>query len=226
MKFKHAALALAAVLMAGTTLAAAPALAQPYDDDDGYYQDDGQYADDGYRDDGYDRDGDYDRDDDRAYDDRSRYDDRYDANRSDGYQDYYRNGRYDRRSYDRYDGRGRHASCRDNRAMGTVLGGIAGAVIGSNVDDDGNRAEGTVLGAILGGVVGNQIGRSTAACDQYGQYYEYRDTYPFRAQRGYRGRYSDYGRRGCRLAVSYARSSRGEYVVVCPDRYGRYRVRY
>ena len=204
MKFKHAAVAVSAALLAGATLAAAPAVAQPYDD--------GAYADTYY--------------DDRAYDSRSRYDSRYDYDRNDRYQDYYRDGRYDRRTYDRYDGRGYASSCRSNRAMGTVLGGIAGAVIGSNVDDDGNRAEGTVLGAILGGAVGNQVGRNTAACDQYGYYYDYRSTYPFRTARGYRGRYSDYGRRGCRLAVSYERSRRGEYVTVCPDRYGRYRVRY
>jgi len=219
MNFKPAALALAAALMAST--AVTPTLAQPYsyEDYNQSYEDDGYYEDD---DDRYDS-----RADDRGrYEDGRRYDDRYDQDRNDGYNDYYRDGRYDRRAYDRYDGRGYNRSCRDNRAAGTILGGIAGAVIGSNIDDDGNRAEGTVLGAIVGGMVGNQVARNTAACDQYGYYYRYDQTYPFRTGRGYRGRYSDYGRRGCRLALAPAGGGRYQYVTVCPDRYGRYRVRY
>lgn len=223
MNFKPITLAVTAALLCGA--AAVPAMAQPYDDrgyDDGAYADDAAYADEGrYDDRGSDR-----RGDDRAYDDRSRYNDQYDSDRRDNYRDYYRNGRYDRRTYDRYDGRGYHSSCRDNRAAGTVFGAIAGAVIGSNLDDSGNRNDGTAIGAVLGGLAGNSIARSSNACDAYGNYYSYNQTYEYRTPRSYRGRYRDYGNRGCRLAVAETRYGRAEYVTVCPDRYGRYRVRY
>jgi hypothetical protein len=197
MNFKSISLTAAAVI--SLTAAGMPALAQPYDD--------------GYR------------GDDRAYQD-DRYDDRYDSDRSDGYQDYYRNGRYDRRQYDRYDGRGQAAQCRDNRAAGTLLGAIAGGVIGAQTDHHGSNDGSVALGAVLGGMVGNSVARSSAACDQYGSYYGYNQTYPYRVSRGYHGRYADYGRRGCRLAIAESRYGRSEYVTVCPDRYGRYRVRY
>ncbi len=193
---------------------AAPAFAQPYGDDNYRSDDRGSYSDDRGSDDRYD---------DRGRGDR--YDSRYDSDRNDSYQDYYRNGRYDRRQYDRYDGRER-SNCRDNRVAGTILGAIGGAVVGSNVDNRGSRNDGAAIGAFLGGLAGNSIASNSRACDEYGHYYSYQQTYPYRTQRGYRGRYSDYGRRGCRLAVADDGYGRGQYVTVCPDRYGRYRVRY
>lgn len=218
MNFKSITLTAVAALSAVSI--AAPAFAQPYgydsysNDDRSAYADDRAYSDDRYA------------DDDR-YDDRrgQRYNDQYDSDRSDSYRDYYRNGRYDRRQYDRYDGRER-GNCRDNRVAGTILGAIAGGVIGSNVDNRGSRNDGAAIGAVLGGLAGNGIASSSRACDQYGSYYSYNQTYPYRTSRGYRGRYSDYGNRGCRLAIAETRYGRGEYVTVCPDRYGRYRVRY
>lgn len=155
--------------------------------------------------------------DDRGYDRYERDYDRYDR-------DY---DRYDRRDYDRYDRSGYHASCREsrnNRAVGGgIIGALAGAALGSNIADRDVRSEGAVLGAVVGGLVGSQIGKSTA-CDADGYYYSYNQTYPYRVSSGYRGRYADYGRRGCRLAIAEGRYGRGEYVTVCPDRYGRYRV--
>ena len=47
----------------------------------------------------------------------------------------------------------------NNRELGTILGGIGGAVVGSNIADKNNRALGTVVGAIAGGFLGNQIGK-------------------------------------------------------------------
>ncbi|WP_255454626.1 glycine zipper 2TM domain-containing protein [Parasphingopyxis sp. CP4] len=118
--------------------------------------------------DGYDRDGYYE----------SRYDDRYDRRdrrrdyrrdyrRGDYYEgrgyrrgDYYSNG-YDRRRYrDRRYYRGR---CRDNGTGGTVIGGIAGALLGREIARDrgryGRRGDGTA-GAIIGGVAGALAGRA------------------------------------------------------------------
>lgn len=50
----------------------------------------------------------------------------------------------------------------DRGATGAVLGGIAGALLGSNLAGHGGRAGGAALGAVAGAVLGNNIGRSTA----------------------------------------------------------------
>lgn len=48
--------------------------------------------------------------------------------------------------------------CRDqNRAAGTVLGAIAGGIIGNQFGHGGGRAAATVGGVILGGAIGNKI---------------------------------------------------------------------
>lgn len=148
--------------------------------------------------------------------------DRNDRYRNDDYYRGYRDSPCERRSS-------------GNRAAGTIIGAIAGAAIGSNLDDDGNRAEGTVLGAIVGGAIGNNVAGSSrsARCDNVGYYYTYEQTYPYRERGGYRGyrsgRYDTtyYNRRRCRLAVApayYSGRTDYRYVRVCPDRRGRYRI--
>jgi hypothetical protein len=44
--------------------------------------------------------------------------------------------------------------------VGTVLGAVAGGVIGSNAATGDQKVAGTVFGALLGGLIGNQIGRA------------------------------------------------------------------
>lgn len=93
------------------------------------------------------------------YDDR--YDDRYDRQR---YRrgDYYDGRRYSRRDYrDRRYYRGR---CRDNGTGGTIIGGIAGALLGREIARGdrgryGRRGDGTA-GAVIGGVAGALAGRA------------------------------------------------------------------
>ncbi len=67
--------------------------------------------------------------------------------------------------------------CRDDAAAGTVVGAVAGGVIGNqfgNGADD--RAAATIGGAILGGIAGNAIARGN--CDnQRADAYYYNDTY-------------------------------------------------
>lgn len=156
----------------------------------------------------------------------------YEAARRD-YDARYGYGAYERRygAY-RYSGESDNrayvdSSCRNRRdnntAGGAVLGAILGGVIGSNVAARGNRTEGTVVGALVGGVAGGAIGRSTAHCDGTGYYYSYDDTVPY-SSRYSGGRYesSYYMSRRCRIAYA----GDGNYVRVCPDRYGRYRITY
>lgn len=54
---------------------------------------------------------------------------------------------------------------------GAVIGGGAGAVIGSQLAARGRRTEGSILGGVLGAVVGSQVGRSSSdACRSYQTY--------------------------------------------------------
>ena len=49
--------------------------------------------------------------------------------------------------------------------IGTVLGGVGGAVIGSTMGKGNGRIATTAAGAILGGIVGNSIGSSLDKAD-------------------------------------------------------------
>ena len=55
--------------------------------------------------------------------------------------------------------------------LGAVLGGGAGAVIGSNAAARNARTEGALLGGLLGAVVGGVVGNKSAACTSPGNYY-------------------------------------------------------
>jgi hypothetical protein len=72
---------------------------------------------------------------------------------------YGRNGRYYGNDYNR---------CRrDSDTNGTVLGAIAGGVLGNVIAQQGDKALGTVIGAGVGGVIGNRIdhdGRGGRRC--------------------------------------------------------------
>lgn len=49
-----------------------------------------------------------------------------------------------------------HAAC-PQRTTGTVVGAVAGGLLGNAVAGHGARTEGTLLGAAAGGLVGNQV---------------------------------------------------------------------
>lgn len=83
---------------------------------------------------------------------------------------------------------------------GALIGGGAGAVIGSQLASRGVRTEGSILGGVVGAVIGSQVGRSSSDnCEayhssSYGQadqgYYDDRYT----GDQGYG--YDDYDRQG------------------------------
>ena len=88
------------------------------------------------------------------------------ANHRDGYRDY---GRYeqsyrgDRRGYDnRYYGRSsvRYNGRRCSGTTGTIVGGVAGALLGREVTRNRYRGRSGTTGAILGGAIGALAGRS------------------------------------------------------------------
>ena len=58
-----------------------------------------------------------------------------------------------------------------NRVAGTVIGGVAGALLGSAVSNHSEKTTGAVVGGIAGAVVGNQLAKGPADCQHaYGWY--------------------------------------------------------
>ena len=138
------------ISLAAVFAAATPAMAS--DRDYNRYQDDRGYS--------YDRDGDY-RYDDRRFDDRRfdarRYDARYYDDR--GYRN--RDSRYyGGRRNNRYEGRRFENRCRDNGTGGTVIGALAGGLLGNQVAGRGDRLLGTIIGGGAGALAGRAIDRS------------------------------------------------------------------
>lgn len=79
-----------------------------------------------------------------------RYDRRYDQRR-------YDQRRYDRRDYDRrYRG---HYGRRCNGTTGTILGAIAGGLLGRAIDGGRDRTAGTIIGGAAGALAGRAIDR-------------------------------------------------------------------
>jgi hypothetical protein len=125
-------------------------------------------------------------------------------------------------------------TCRNDhsgRTAGAVIGGLAGAVLGSNLSAPGRHGENAALGGVLGAVVGGAVGNAhdRYKCDTRGPYYAYGDTIEYREDPGYRsGRYdyAYYQRMRCRLAPAPVDADGRDvrYVRVCPDADGRYRI--
>ena len=67
----------------------------------------------------------------------------------------------DYRGYGHYDDACRSKKS-NNGTTGAVIGGVAGAVLGSNVAGRGDRTEGAVIGGLAGALLGNSVGRSNA----------------------------------------------------------------
>jgi len=126
-------------------------------------------------------------------------------------------------------------------AGGAIIGGLAGAAIGSNAGARGHRSDGTLVGAavgaLLGGAIGNSSARHSQACNgqvqgRYDPYYgqadnRYPDQYRGRPYRGdddgyYRGDDNGYygdDRRDCRMGVETFRDPYGrqysQNVMMC-----------
>ncbi len=129
----------------------------------------------------------------------------------------------------------------NNTVGGAVIGGIAGAVLGSHSSARRHRGDGTALGAVVGAAAGGAIGRSSTRCDEAAQgsydpynhqsYNRYPDDY--RDDSGleggaYRGSgYGDDYGRDCRMGQIITRDPYGreyrENVMMCRGRDGVWR---
>lgn len=96
-----------------------------------------------------------------------RYDDGYSRyDRGDRYGEY---DRYDRREYrrgDRYyqNSRNDYQRCRNSGTGGTIIGAVAGGLLGNEVARRGNRTEGSIIGAAVGALAGRAIDKSDSNC--------------------------------------------------------------
>jgi hypothetical protein len=58
-----------------------------------------------------------------------------------------------------------------NRVAGTVIGGVAGALLGGAVTNTRDKTTGAVVGGVAGAVIGNQLAKGPADCQHaYGWY--------------------------------------------------------
>ena len=71
----------------------------------------------------------------------------------------YNNGYYDRGADRGYYDRGYNRRC-SNGGTGTVLGAIAGGLLGRSIDNSGDRLAGTLIGGVGGALAGRAIERS------------------------------------------------------------------
>jgi uncharacterized protein YcfJ len=98
--------------------------------------------------------------------DRYAYEQAYqDGYNTDGYRDrgYRDDRRYNRNSRQYRDDRGyyrnRNQRC-NSGTTGTIVGAIAGGLLGRSIDGGRNRATGTIVGGAAGALAGRSIGRS------------------------------------------------------------------
>jgi surface antigen len=91
-----------------------------------------------------------------------------------------------------------------NKTAGTVLGAIAGGIIGNQFGHGGGKAAATVGGVILGGALGNKIGSDIDCQDRPYAFRAYNDSFSGPIGRRYDWR----GRRGARGYITTTREYR------------------
>lgn len=100
---------------------------------------------------------------------RDRYNDAYsdyDRGYRDNYRDNYRETAYDRRDYrDRdYQDNYRNYNRCGKGTGGTIIGAVAGGLLGNQVARRGNRTEGSIIGAAVGALAGRAIDKAGSNC--------------------------------------------------------------
>ena len=103
------------------------------------------------------------------YDDNYGYSDRdyrYDRENA-RYERDYRESRYEDREYRRAERDYRNNSNRCGKGTGgTIIGAVAGGLLGNQVARRGNRTEGSIIGAAVGALAGRAIDKSGSNCNR------------------------------------------------------------
>ncbi len=84
-----------------------------------------------------------------------------------GYDRGYRGYRGDRDQYRNnrgYRGNDSYYRCRRDGTAGTIIGAIAGGLLGNEVAGRGDRTEGTIIGGAVGALAGRAIDKSDSRC--------------------------------------------------------------
>jgi len=81
-----------------------------------------------------------------------------------GYDRGYRGDSYQYRNNRGYRGNDGYYRCRRDGTAGTIIGAIAGGLLGNEVAGRGSRTEGTVIGGAVGALAGRAIDKSDSRC--------------------------------------------------------------
>lgn len=93
----------------------------------------------------------------------------------DRYDDDYRYSNYDRSDYreDRRDYRrdrqyrnNGYQGCKNSGTKGTIIGAVAGGLLGNEVARRGNKTEASIIGAAVGALAGRAIDKSDSNCNR------------------------------------------------------------
>ncbi len=60
---------------------------------------------------------------------------------------------------------GRYRCRRDDGTVGLLIGGVAGALVGREIDGGRDRTVGTIVGGAAGALIGREIDRSDSRCE-------------------------------------------------------------
>lgn len=101
---------------------------------------------------------------------RDRYEDDYRYSNYDrGYDRDYRDDRREYRNERRYRNNGYrndYQRCRNSGTGGTIIGAVAGGLLGNEVARRGNRTEGSIIGAAVGALAGRAIDKADSNCNR------------------------------------------------------------
>jgi hypothetical protein len=76
----------------------------------------------------------------------------------------YRGERYGYRNNRGYRGNDGYYRCRRDGTAGTIIGAIAGGLLGNEVAGRGSRTEGAIIGGAVGALAGRAIDKSDSRC--------------------------------------------------------------
>ena len=122
-------------------------------------------------------------------------------------------------------GYARDSGCRSDGTAGTVIGGIAGALLGSNLAaHHGGRAGGAAIGGVAGALIGNSVARNSCGSRGYGSRYgstSYSNGYYSQPGYGYTQPTYRYAQPSYQ-SYGYAQPNYGAYGGYDNNSYGRY----
>ncbi len=101
----------------------------------------------------------------------------------------------------------------DRNVAGTVIGAVAGGLLGNAVSRGGGKTGGTIIGAAAGAAVGSNIARSSFHCNAGRPYWTSEQTMDYDRYPGYAGRHDTgwYRSHDCR----WVHGDRDDYIRVC-----------